>query len=93
MFIGSLYFTRGVQSLVDNKEIKNSDMWNCVDRHMKGDYGTLCQEDVEVNQMNLNWNSGTVMSTYNIDGNKIWVITNLGDAHTTYTTVLLPEEY
>lgn len=93
MFIGSLYFTRGVQSLVDNKEVANASIWECVDKHMKGDYGTLCQEDVEVNQMNLNHSSGTVMSTYNIDGNKIWVITNLGDVHTTYTTVLLPEEY
>ena len=54
MYIGQLYFTRGVQELINNKQIANADVWESIDRHMRFDHGDLCQEDVKVNQMNLN---------------------------------------
>ena len=93
MYIGGLYFTRGVQTLIDNKEIDNQEIWNCVARHVNLDYGDTDPHDVGINERNLNHNCGTVHSSYMINGIRVWVITSLGDVDTTYTTVLLPIEY
>ena len=94
MYIGSqLYFTRGIQNLLDNKEIGHDQIWECIARHIRLDYGDTCKEDARLNDRNLNHNCGTVHSSYMINGIRIWVITSIGDIDTTYTSVLLPIEY
>ena len=93
MYLGDVYFTRGIVDLIGKEVITKQKVMECVFRHQRGDYGLTCQEDVEVNQMNLNHNCGTVMSTYVINGVRTWIITNLADVENTYSTVLLPEEY
>ena len=93
MFVGGLYTTRGIEALLNKKQILHEDLWECVDRHMKGDYGTVGSDSVKINRSNLNHNCGNVMSQYEINGTRIWIITELGDSETTYTTILLPEEY
>ena len=93
MYLGDVYFTRGIVDLIGKEVITKQEVMECVFRHQRGDYGLTCQEDVEVNQMNLNHNCGTVMSTYVINGVRTWIITNLAGVENTYSTVLLPEEY
>lgn len=59
-------------------------------RHVLGDWGELCADDVSENEFSLQ-NGLRLLSAYRLkDGTKIWVIT---EADRSVTTVLLPEEY
>lgn len=62
-----------------------------INRHMRGDWGDLDQEDIDANERSLNCGS-RLFSSYNVDGHgtKVWVITEWDRS---YTTVLLPSEY
>lgn len=93
MYLGKLYFTKGINDLIENKIISEQEVMQCVFKHQRGDYGLTCEEDIQVNERNLNRNYGTVMSEYVLGGRRIWIITSIGDSETTYTTCLRPEEY
>jgi hypothetical protein len=59
-------------------------------RHLRGDWGNLCQEDKTENELSLKYGF-RLMSSYPIaDTEKLWVIT---EADRSVTTLLLPEEY
>jgi len=61
-----------------------------VSRHLRGEWGDLCQEDKTENELSLK-HGFRLMSSYPItDTEKIWVIT---EADRSVTTLLLPEEY
>ena len=93
MFIGGLYTTKGVERLLIDGEISYEELWECVSRHQRRDYGDTDKHDIAINESNLNYNAGTVHSSYTINNNVIWIITSLGDDISTYTTILLPSEY
>lgn len=60
-----------------------------LNRHLKGDWGDLDDEDKAANDRALE--DGTrLFSSYNLPGGKIWIIT---EADRSATTILLPEEY
>lgn len=66
-----------------------SQMLLCLARHHQGDWGMVCAEDKKANNRALV--EGTrLLSAYEVDGQKIWIIT---EADRSVTTVLLPEEY
>ncbi len=59
-------------------------------RHVRGDYGDLCDEDKRLNDQAL-VNEGRLLSSYRTLKNiRIWAIT---EADRSATTVLLPAEY
>ena len=59
-------------------------------RHAVGDWGDLCDEDMQTNEDAL-IDGGRTFSTYHLnDGTKIWVIT---EADRSSSCVLLPSEY
>lgn len=59
-------------------------------RHLRGDWGDVCQEDKMENELALK-EGFRLMSSYPItDTEKLWVIT---EADRSVTTLLLPEEY
>jgi hypothetical protein len=58
-------------------------------RHAAGDWGDLCEEDRQVNAQALA-DGSRLLSAYEIQGAKFWVIT---EADRSATTVLLPSEY
>ena len=59
-------------------------------RHVRGDYGSLCVEDKQLNDQAL-INGGRILSSFTtLMGAKLWIIT---EADRSATTVLLPEEY
>ena len=70
----------------------------CLNRHLKGDWGRICEEDAEQN--NIATQEGyRILSAYAIDPtlpakshgeNCVWIIT---EANRESTTILLPEEY
>jgi hypothetical protein len=59
-------------------------------RHMTGDWGTVCDEDVKENEYSLNRHL-RLFSAYELaNGKRLWVIT---EADRSATTLLLPSEY
>ena len=60
-------------------------------RHVRGDWGDLCQEDRQENQFSLE-RGFRLLSSYrtNAQDLKVYVIT---EADRSVTTILLPEEY
>ena len=66
-----------------------ADPFDYVARHASGDWGDLCASDRRQNEIALR-HSMRVLSSYEVGGGRIWVIT---EAHRSVTTILLPEEY
>lgn len=61
-----------------------------LDRHIKGDWGDLCDEDKKANDAALA-NKERILSAYKSDGlPKIWIVT---EADRLATTILFPSEY
>ncbi len=83
--LGRLVITAHAQAKLDS-----NDVLEAVRRHSSGDWGDLCQEDLEENQLALK-EGFRLFSVYQ-DRNKIrfWIIT---EADRSATTVLLPEDY
>jgi len=64
-------------------------------RHVRGDWGDLCQEDKRANDQAL-VDGSRILSAYKTrKGVKIWVITEAvgDDGHRAATTCLLPSDY
>lgn len=79
--------TPGVQRVIDEC---GDNMWDFIHRHQSGDWGDVCEEDKQANEMALA-NSSRLLSAYHTrTGVKLWVITEWDRSA---TTVLLPEEY
>lgn len=61
-----------------------------LDRHIKGDWGELAEEDRQANDDAL-IDGSRILSSYRLsNGTKIWIITEWDRS---VTTCLLPEEY
>jgi hypothetical protein len=59
-------------------------------RHVTGDWGDLCDEDKEENELSVE-QGFRILSAYKLQsGAKVWVIT---EADRSATTILLPDEY
>lgn len=68
----------------------HSNVHSLLQRHSKGDWGDVCDEDASANDQALK-HGGRVLSSYQLSPEcKIWIITEW-DGST--TTILLPEEY
>ncbi|MBI5090919.1 MAG: hypothetical protein HZB26_00580 [Candidatus Hydrogenedentes bacterium] len=64
-------------------------------RHARGDWGVVCEEDQQANQEALQ-NGARILSAYLLaDESKIWIITEAADdaGKRAATTFLLPDEY
>ena len=91
---GNIVCTIGVQTLFkDNVFAMSYAMKGLIDRHTSGDWGDLCEEDVQVNEDALKYKNRlfSVYTTtiFNVE-TKVWIIT---EADRSLTTILLPNEY
>lgn len=83
--LGQTVMTPGVRD-----GIPPSEMMQALRRHARGDWGELCNEDREANDLALK-NGARLLSSYqSSSGVKFWIITEWDRSA---TTVLLPEEY
>ena len=72
------------------EQLNREDVATSLGRHAQRDWGDLCQDDVEENELSLK-EGFRLMSVYaDRNGTKFWIITE-GDR--SVTTVLLPEDY
>jgi len=82
--LGQLVMTPGAQTTFDEKTRAE-----CLQRHAKGDWGDLDDEDKRLNTRSVS-TGGRLMSSYTIGDKELWVVT---EADRSVTTLLLPEEY
>lgn len=61
-----------------------------LNRHVKGDWGDVCEEDWNLNDEALREGSRILSSYETILGERLWIIT---EWDRTITTILLPFEY
>ncbi len=87
--LGRLVTTNGVAAWYDNDIHKYRSILTCVDRHKSGDWGEVDQEDWQTNDYSVK-NGLRILSSYTINDEKIWIIT---EADRSVTTVLFPSEY
>ena len=84
-----LELTIGFNDSVQNDEKFSHFVFSSIRRHLQGDWGDLCKEDWEENELSLR-EGFRVLSAYNYNDEKIWIIT---EADRSVTTVLFPSEY
>lgn len=88
--LGQLLMTRGVNDKVAENEDFAKFVIDSLKRHAKGDWGDVCREDWQENEVALT-EALRLFSVYRAGGlPKIWIIT---EADRSATTVLLPDEY
>lgn len=87
---GQLVWTCGVNDRVADDKDFTKFVLASLKRHIQGDWGELCKEDKQENELALKENF-RLFSAYEQEGlPKIWIIT---EADRSSTTILFPDEY
>ncbi len=85
--LGRLVATPGAINFLDSKGL---DFSPYLQRHLRGDWGDLSEDDIQANERAVQGGE-QLLSSYLIDGSdKIWIIT---ERDRSVTTILLPGEY
>jgi hypothetical protein len=88
--LGKTVMTQGIASLIEEHDVKGHyELTKILHRHGSGDWGDIDKEDADQNEFAMN-NSERILSSYELFGEKVWVITEWDRSA---TTVLLPNEY
>ena len=84
---GQIVATPGALALLEQA---NQSPLEFLSRHLRGDWGDLCQDDKTENELSLKCGF-RLMSSYQVmDTERLWIIT---EADRSVTTLLLPSEY
>lgn len=84
---GRIVATPGALALLEKVQKSPSAF---LSRHLRGDWGDLCQEDKAENELSLK-HGFRLLSSYPVtDTDDLWIIT---EADRSMTTLLLPAEY
>jgi len=84
---GQIVATPGALALFEQA---NQSPLEFLSRHLRGDWGDLCQDDKTENELSLKYGF-RLMSSYTVtDTERLWIIT---EADRSVTTLLLPAEY
>ena len=90
--LGQTVMTRSVSDWIDDAftaDVRRIRVLACLQKHQCGDWGEVPAEDAAMNNAALR-DGDRIMSTYTVDGEKLWIIT---EASREVTTVLFPEDY
>ena len=84
---GQIAATPGALALLEKIQKSPSEF---LSRHLRGDWGDLCQDDKAENELSLR-HGFRLLSSYAVtDAENLWIIT---EADRSVTTLLLPAEY
>ncbi len=90
--LGQVVATPGALKALENA---GQTAFEFLKRHVRGDWGELCEEDRQANDQAL-LDGSRLLSAYRTSlGDKLWVITEAADdsGNRAATTILLPSEY
>ena len=85
--LGQIVATPGALKVLEKSGQAPSDF---LSRHTQGDWGDLCEDDREANQLALTDGSRILSAYHTTTGEKLWVIT---EADRSSTCLLRPSEY
>ena len=71
-------------------KLTHHDILIALSRHVKGDWGEVCEEDQRENELSLKQGFRLLSVYRGVAGTKFWIIT---ESDRSVTTVLLPEDY
>ncbi len=84
---GQIVATPGALALLEQS---NRSPLEFLSRHLRGDWGDLCQDDMSENELSLK-QGFRLLSSYRVsETQRLWIIT---EADRSATTLLLPDEY
>ena len=86
--LGKVVMTQDIARFMDEKEFYMKVM-ECLNRHVSGDWGSVCEEDKAENDRALE-SGDRILSAYETSHGKIWIITEWDRS---VTTILFPSEY
>ncbi len=84
---GQIVATPGALALLE--QVHKSPL-EFLSRHLRGDWGDLCQDDKAENELSLKYGFRLVSSYQITEAENLWVIT---EADRSVTTLLLPTDY
>ena len=84
-----LVVTRGVHEKIEQDSEFAKGVYTSLRKYYSGDWGDLCGEDKEMNEMALR-DGERILALYNIGNDKIYIITEWDRS---VTTILFPSEY
>ncbi|WP_422923299.1 hypothetical protein [Singulisphaera sp. PoT] len=82
--LGEVVITANAHARLDPVDVKHG-----LGRHARGDWGEVCEEDRELNDLSLREGS-RLLSVYRSGDERFWIITEWDRS---VTTVLLPLDY
>jgi hypothetical protein len=82
--LGQVVITPNAQGTLDPADVQQG-----LSRHARGDWGEVCPDDREQNELSLN-EGYRLLSVYRSGDKRFWIIT---EADRSVTTVLMPEDY
>jgi hypothetical protein len=82
--LGQVVITANAQGTLDPADVQQG-----LSRHARGDWGDVCPDDRELNELSLTEGS-RLLSVYRSGDKRFWIIT---EADRSVTTVLMPEDY
>jgi hypothetical protein len=85
--LGQLLSTPGALDLMQQNGI---DPLSLLQRHVRGDWGTICAEDAQSNEAAIQYGDRLMSSYLMPNGGVIWIIT---ESDRSVTTCLRPDEY
>jgi hypothetical protein len=90
--LGQILATPGALETLEDSDQSPGDF---LTRHMRGDWGELCEDDRQLNDEAIKDGSRILSAYRTLKGKKIWIITEATDEQgkRVATTILLPEEY
>ena len=89
--LGRVVTTAGVAKLVeDNPLVGHLHLQMLLGRHQSADWGDVCLEDWALNDQAHASGEERILSSYELYGEKVWIITEWDRS---VTTVLFPDEY
>lgn len=86
---GRLLMTRSIADMLARQPDAAGTITLCLSRHLSGDCGDMCEDDVLANLSAL-LNGERIFSSYQTPYGKFWIIT---EADRSATTVLFPGDY
>lgn len=91
-FLGQVLATPGALEAIEES---GQPAFEFLSRHVRGDWGIVCDDDKAANDQSLIDGSRLLSAYRTSKGKKIWIITEAADdrGHRVATTLLLPEEY
>ena len=88
--LGQTVVTRGLHDSMQENPLIEAGVRSAILKHISGDWGTLSNEDKELNNRAVVSGEDRILSAYSIEGLKVYIITEWDRS---YTTIMLAEEY